>query len=220
MNRSGRGCKVRCQPLVPTMTPPTAPQRRRPGPQTSGNATSAPPPPKTDPSSRPPLNRPHTRGTVLEAQLTAVHIAAGEVELIERSPAGPRENLGIGTTSPQRLHTCPTWLSTASATDQPKRSQRGDNPTGVLDLGVADLHAAPDPAGHPVGAGVYQRRRPGLPAVNSRPISNQTWEEIRTEFTLPALEQVRCRLAELMEDPEPVMRQLVRVFLSGLNRLC
>jgi hypothetical protein len=29
---------------------------------------------------------------------------------------------------------------------------------------------------------------------------------------------VRRRLSELMEDPEPVMRQLVRVFLSGLSR--
>ena len=49
---------------------------------------------------------------------------------------------------------------------------------------------------------------------NSRPISDQTWERIRTEFTLPALEQVRRRLSELMEDPEPVMRQLVRVFID------
>ena len=51
-------------------------------------------------------------------------------------------------------------------------------------------------------------------------ISDQTWAGIRTEFTLPALEQVHRRLSELMEDPEPVMQQLVRIFLSGLNRLC
>jgi hypothetical protein len=37
---------------------------------------------------------------------------------------------------------------------------------------------------------------------------------ISREFTLPALHQVRRRLSELMEDPEPVMRQLVRVFIE------
>ncbi|MET3948679.1 hypothetical protein ABIB49_003404, partial [Arthrobacter sp. UYCu512] len=47
-------------------------------------------------------------------------------------------------------------------------------------------------------------------------ISDQTWAEIRIEFTLPSLGQVHRRLSELMEDPEPVMRELVRVFLSGL----
>ncbi len=52
--------------------------------------------------------------------------------------------------------------------------------------------------------------------VNHQPISDQTWEGIRKEFTLPALEQVRRRLSELTEDPEPMMQQLVRVFLSGL----
>jgi transposase len=56
--------------------------------------------------------------------------------------------------------------------------------------------------------------------VNPHPISDQTWERIRAEFTLPTLAQVRRRLSELMEDPEPVMRQIVRVFLSGLSRLC
>lgn len=40
------------------------------------------------------------------------------------------------------------------------------------------------------------------------------WEGIRREFTLPALEQVRRRLAELLDDPEPVMQQLVRVFID------
>jgi hypothetical protein len=54
--------------------------------------------------------------------------------------------------------------------------------------------------------------------LNRQPISGQTWAEIRAEFTLPTLEQVRRRLSELMEDPEPVVRQLVRVFLSGLSR--
>jgi hypothetical protein len=51
-------------------------------------------------------------------------------------------------------------------------------------------------------------------SVTPGQISDQTWEEIRTEFTLPALEQVRRRLSELMEDPEPVMQQLVRVFID------
>jgi hypothetical protein len=34
------------------------------------------------------------------------------------------------------------------------------------------------------------------------------------EFKLPALGQVRRRLSELMDDPEPVMQQLVRVFID------
>ncbi len=50
--------------------------------------------------------------------------------------------------------------------------------------------------------------------MNPKPISDQTWAGIRTEFTLPALAQVQRRLSELMEDPEPVMRQLVRVFID------
>ena len=45
-------------------------------------------------------------------------------------------------------------------------------------------------------------------------ISDQTWAAIRNEFTLPPLAQVHRRLSELMEDPEPVIRQLVRVFLD------
>ena len=56
--------------------------------------------------------------------------------------------------------------------------------------------------------------------LNSRPIGDQMWDAIRLAFTLPALSQVHRRLSELMEDPEPVMQQLVRVFLSGLNRFC
>jgi hypothetical protein len=46
------------------------------------------------------------------------------------------------------------------------------------------------------------------------PVSDQTWEAIRAEFTLPSLAQVRHRLAELVDDPEPVMQQLVRVFID------
>ena len=45
-------------------------------------------------------------------------------------------------------------------------------------------------------------------------IPAQAWDDIRAEFTLPALDQVRRRLSELMEDPEPIMRQLVRVFIG------
>lgn len=50
--------------------------------------------------------------------------------------------------------------------------------------------------------------------MNRRPISNQTWERIRPEFTLSALAQGRRRLAVLREDPEPVVRQLVLVFIG------
>ena len=50
--------------------------------------------------------------------------------------------------------------------------------------------------------------------MNGQTINDQTWAGIRTEFTLPTLEQVRRRLSELTEDPELVMRQLVRVFID------
>jgi hypothetical protein len=58
--------------------------------------------------------------------------------------------------------------------------------------------------------------------VNSPPINDQTetWAGIRTEFTLPTLEQVRRRLSKLMEDPEPVMQQLVRVFIDEGTCTC
>jgi hypothetical protein len=55
-----------------------------------------------------------------------------------------------------------------------------------------------------------ERRPPRSPG----PVSDQTWEVIRAEFTLPSLAQVRHRLAELIDDPEPVMQQLVRVFID------
>jgi hypothetical protein len=51
--------------------------------------------------------------------------------------------------------------------------------------------------------------------MNREPISDQIWEGIRTEFMLPTLGQVRRRLSELMEDPEPVMQQLVRIIDEG-----
>ena len=46
------------------------------------------------------------------------------------------------------------------------------------------------------------------------PIPGQLWERIRDEFNLPTLEQVRERLTAMHEDPEPVMRQLIRVFID------
>ncbi|MDR7161775.1 hypothetical protein [Arthrobacter sp. BE255] len=50
--------------------------------------------------------------------------------------------------------------------------------------------------------------------LGREPVSDQTWEAIRAEFALPSLGQVSSRLSELMEDPEPVMQQLVRVFID------
>ena len=50
--------------------------------------------------------------------------------------------------------------------------------------------------------------------MNGQPINDQKWAAIRAEFTLPALQQVHRRLSELMENPEPLMRQLVRVFID------
>ncbi|WP_165478396.1 hypothetical protein [Arthrobacter sp. S39] len=54
-----------------------------------------------------------------------------------------------------------------------------------------------------------------MPApIIGKPVSDQIWESIRAEFTLPTLEQVRRRLTELMEDTDPVMRELVRIFIG------
>ena len=50
--------------------------------------------------------------------------------------------------------------------------------------------------------------------IIGRPVPEEVWESVRTEFALPTLEQVRRRLAELMEDPAPVMRQLIRIFIG------
>lgn len=50
--------------------------------------------------------------------------------------------------------------------------------------------------------------------LGNEPISDQIWEAISAEFTLPSLGQVSHRLSELMEDPQPVMQQLVRVFID------
>lgn len=50
--------------------------------------------------------------------------------------------------------------------------------------------------------------------IVGRPVPDELWKAVRAELALPALEQVRRRLAELVEDPTPVMRQLVRVFID------
>jgi hypothetical protein len=47
----------------------------------------------------------------------------------------------------------------------------------------------------------------------SAAISDTVWERLEDEFTLPPLEQVQARMAALHNDPEPVMRQLVRAFV-------
>lgn len=52
------------------------------------------------------------------------------------------------------------------------------------------------------------------------PIPDELWDRIRDEFGLPALEQVRQRLATRYPNPEPVMRQLFRVFLSDQGTYC
>ncbi|MFJ4286944.1 hypothetical protein ACIPY0_14995 [Paenarthrobacter nicotinovorans] len=52
------------------------------------------------------------------------------------------------------------------------------------------------------------------------PIPEELWDRIRDEFGLPALEQVRERLATRFPNPEPVIRQLFRVFLSDQGTYC
>lgn len=46
------------------------------------------------------------------------------------------------------------------------------------------------------------------------PIPPQLWNAIREEFGLPTLTQVRERLEASLPDPEPTLRQLVRVFIN------
>lgn len=54
-----------------------------------------------------------------------------------------------------------------------------------------------------------------MPAnLYTSPVPEQLWERIRNEFHLPSLEQVHERLSAIHEDPEPVMQQLVRVFIG------
>lgn len=57
------------------------------------------------------------------------------------------------------------------------------------------------------------------PLVYGDPIPPEIWENIRTEFGLPTLDQASARLASIHPDPEPVMRELVRVFV-GSETLC
>ncbi|WP_235504758.1 hypothetical protein [Arthrobacter sp. Leaf141] len=55
--------------------------------------------------------------------------------------------------------------------------------------------------------------------VYGQAIPPAMWEGIRTEYSLPTLAQVRARLTSIHADPEPVMRQLVRIFV-GDETLC
>jgi hypothetical protein len=52
------------------------------------------------------------------------------------------------------------------------------------------------------------------PDIYQGPIPEIVWERLSAEFGLPSLDRVRTRLARVHEDPEPVMRQLVRVFFA------
>jgi hypothetical protein len=61
------------------------------------------------------------------------------------------------------------------------------------------VKADPEQAGYPVMRG---------------PIEASVWEGIEAEFGLPTLEQVRERLAAQLADPEPVLRQVLRVFID------
>jgi hypothetical protein len=49
---------------------------------------------------------------------------------------------------------------------------------------------------------------------NWQPICDETWEAIRTEIALPPWSRSGPG-SELMEDPEPVMQRLVRVFIDA-----
>jgi len=52
------------------------------------------------------------------------------------------------------------------------------------------------------------------------PVPEQLWARIREEFGLPSLEQVHERLSGVRENPEPMMRQLVRVFIGEEGTYC
>jgi hypothetical protein len=81
--------------------------------------------------------------------------------------------LGIGTTSPQQLHTCPTWLPTASVTDQHKRSKRADNPA-QRPFGPPNRHDPQGNALHALATGKYHRRRRGYQKLNRQTINDET----------------------------------------------
>ncbi|WP_416405500.1 hypothetical protein [Arthrobacter sp. LFS091] len=51
-------------------------------------------------------------------------------------------------------------------------------------------------------------------------VPEQLWERIRHEFHLPNIDQVHERLSAVHEDPEPMMRQLVRVFIDDEGTYC
>ncbi|MFJ4030219.1 MbcA/ParS/Xre antitoxin family protein [Paenarthrobacter sp. NPDC089989] len=50
--------------------------------------------------------------------------------------------------------------------------------------------------------------------MNHSPTLDHVWDQVSTEFTLPTLEQVRERLSTIHEDPDPVLQQVVRVFID------
>ncbi|WP_454810604.1 hypothetical protein [Paenarthrobacter nitroguajacolicus] len=52
------------------------------------------------------------------------------------------------------------------------------------------------------------------PDIYQGPIPEIVWERLSSEFGLPSLDRVRTRLGRIHEDPEPVIRQLVRVFFA------
>jgi hypothetical protein len=64
------------------------------------------------------------------------------------------------------------------------------------------------------GVATMVRIHPVLPGPRRVDIVSLGSNSALRTFTLPALAQVHRRLSELMEDPEPVMRQLVRVFID------
>lgn len=45
-------------------------------------------------------------------------------------------------------------------------------------------------------------------------IPDELWDGLKTEFGLPSLPEVRAGLDGRVADPEPVMRQLIRVFIG------
>ncbi|MFK0007761.1 hypothetical protein ACIQTZ_11965 [Paenarthrobacter sp. NPDC090520] len=50
--------------------------------------------------------------------------------------------------------------------------------------------------------------------MNHSPTLDHVWDQVRAEFTLPTLDQVRERLLTIHEDPDPVLQQLIRIFID------
>jgi hypothetical protein len=45
-------------------------------------------------------------------------------------------------------------------------------------------------------------------------VGDEVWDRIRSDYGLPALDEVTARLESLHSDPDPVLRRLVRVFIA------